>query len=207
MDFFRDLLAQHAHSAHWYLFGAALLAGLNVPFSIDVLVLFGAILAATVVPENTAWIFGSLLLGCYLSAMCAYWMGRLIGGALLSTRWFSKLMPMARVKSIEQFYNKYGMWALIVGRFIPFGVRNALFMTCGMSRVRFQRFIAIDGIACTLWCSGSFYLFYSLARHYEVLWAHLKTFNLVLFSALTVVVIGRVWYKRRGKRTVSSTDV
>lgn len=207
MDFFKELIAQHAQSAHWYLLGAALLAGFNVPLSIDVLVLLGALLAATVVPEHTAWIFGCLLLGCYLSAMCAYWMGRLVGGALLSTRWFSKLMPASRVTAIQQFYNKYGMWALILGRFIPFGVRNALFMTCGMSRVRFQRFIAIDLIACTVWCTSAFYLFYSLARHYEALWTHLKTFNLCLFSALTVVVIGLVWYKRRKKRTVSSTDV
>ncbi len=203
MEFLKNLITEHAAFAHWYIFGAVILAGFNIPISIDILVLLAALIAATLVPENTAWLFGAVLIGCYLSAMCAYWVGRFLGKTLSTSKFFSKFMPSSRLLAIKKFYEKYGMWTLIFGRFIPFGVRNCIFMSSGMSKVPFGKFILTDALACSVWCSAYFSLFFILGKNYETLWHHLKTFNLCIFSAFGVAVIGFIWYKLKKKRKPS----
>lgn len=199
MDTFIDIISRHAHQAHWYIFTAIILAGFNIPISTDALILLSAFLAAAIVPEHTWHLFFAVLLGCYFSAMCAYWVGRILGSQLTKIRFFARLLNPTRMSKIHRFYDKYGFWTLLIGRFIPFGVRNAIFMSTGMSRMSFLKFILRDSLACTAWCSSMFYLFHLLGKNYELVWHYLKTFNLVIFAAFSVTVIGFIWYKSRKK--------
>jgi len=112
---------------------------------------------------------------------------------------------MERLEKIQRFYSKHGLWTLLLGRFIPFGVRNCIFMSSGMSRVSFLKFALWDLIACFTWTSVSFYCFYVLGQNYHLLFDHLKTFNMVIFLAFSVTVISWIWYKRRKKRAVEHT--
>lgn len=199
MEHLIELVTYHAPHAHWYLFIALILAGFNVPLCADLLILLGAVIAATILPENTWILYGCLLVGCYISAMCAYWLGRLLGSTLLKTKFFSKLLNPQRLSKVKLFYDKYGLLTLALGRFIPFGVRNCIFMSSGMSKVHFGKFILRDSLACTLWCSTLFFLFFALGQNYDTLWHYLKKFNLLIFAAFSVTVIGFIWYKRRKK--------
>ena len=190
----------HAEQAHWFIFGAILLAGFNIPISADILIVLSGFLAATVVPDHLLHLYLAIFLGCYFSAWIAYWFGRLLGKRFCRYRWFSKLMPPARLEKIQLFYRKYGFWTLLVGRFIPFGVRNCIFMSSGMSRVSFLKFALWDLFACLTWSTTSFYIFYILGQNYERLFNHLKTLNMFIFLAFSVTVITVIWYKRRKKR-------
>lgn len=202
----QELITRHAPTAHWYIFGALILAGFNLPFSADALILLSAFLAAVIIPEHTWHLFFSALIGCYLSAMCAYWVGRILGPTLQRISFFSKIFYPARIDKIHHFYEKYGLWTLMFGRFIPFGVRNCIFMTAGLSKMDFIKFILRDSIACSLWCGTIFYAFYTLGQNFQVIWETLKTFNLVIFAAFSVTVIGFIWYKRR-KKDRSTTEI
>lgn len=204
MEHLTSLITQHAQNAHWYIFVAIILAGFNIPFSADILILLAAVLAATLVPENTWILFSSILIGCYLSAMCAYWLGRLLGSTFIKSKFLSKFINPVRLTKIKKFYDKHGLWTLVIGRFIPFGVRNCIFMSSGMSKLHFGKFILMDAFACALWCSVAFYLFFSIGKNYETLWYYLKTFNIVIFAAFSVTVIGLIWYKHRKKAQTPS---
>lgn len=205
MDHLVEIISHHAQHAHWYIFIGIILAGFNIPLSADLLVLLSALLAATIIPEHTWLLYFSVLIGCYISAMCAYWFGRLLGSSLNKTKIFSKFLPPARLAKIKVFYEKYGFWTLVVGRFIPFGVRNCVFMSSGMSRLHFGKFILMDAIACLVWVTSCFYLFFTIGQNYEILWHYLKAFNLLVFAAFSVTVIGFIWYKRRKKTRTSTT--
>ena len=100
---------------------------------------------------------------------------------------------------MQKFYAKRGPFALILGRFIPFGVRNCLFMSSGMSKMPFSKFALWDGIAVTLWSSLSFLLYYFLGKNIEVLYTQVKWVNLLIFLAFGVTVIGLIWYKKKEK--------
>ncbi len=199
METFIEIIIKNAHYAHWYVFGAIVLAGFNIPISVDVLVVLCAFLAAAVVPEYTWHLFFSILFGCYLSAWCSYGVGRFLGAKLSRYAFFSKFFPKERIVKIRGFYEKYGLWTLVFGRFIPFGVRNCIFMTTGMSRVSFPKFMLMDAVACSIWCSTAFYVCYLLGNNYQVLWQYLKTFNLLIFAAFSVTLIAFIWYKKREK--------
>lgn len=196
-----EWIISHAEHAHWFIFGALILAGVNIPISADVLIIVAAFLAATVIPEHSIHLFFSVFIGCYFSAWTAYWLGRLVGGKLLQYRWFAKLLPQTRLQKIHHFYEKYGFFTLLIGRFIPLGVRNCIFMSSGMSRMHFGKFALWDIVACLAWTSCSFFTFYAIGQNYETLWHYVKTFNLLIFAAFSVTLIALVWYKRRKKTT------
>jgi membrane-associated protein len=197
MDALLELLLQKAPVAHWYIFFAILLAGMNIPISVDVVILIGAVLSATVIPENTLLLYLVSLIGCYLSAMIAYWIGRVGGAKLTKFAFFSKIISQERLEKVRHFYQMHGLLTLLLGRFIPFGVRNCIFMSTGICKMSFKQFIKRDALACTVWCSSIFFLFYSLGANYQVLLQYLKKANLLLFFAFSVTVIVIIWYKRR----------
>lgn len=205
METFTAWILSHAGLAHWMIFFGLILAGCNIPISADLLVITAAILAATVVPENIWLLYASILLGALFSAYIAYWTGRLVGSSLRKNRFFSRYLPDARLAKIEKFYEKYGLLTLIVGRFVPFGVRNAIFMTTGMSRVSFGKFALRDSLACFIWTASNFSIFYMLGQNYEQVKLFARSFGLFLFIGLGVTVIGCLWYKKRKKTKTTSS--
>jgi membrane protein DedA with SNARE-associated domain len=194
-----QFIFEHAQYAHWIVFGALMLAGLNIPISEDLMIIFSAVLAATVVPENTYKLFIGVFLGCYLSDWVCYWIGRRFGPKLWNIKWFARTFDQKRITQVHQYYAKYGFLTLLVGRFIPFGVRNGLFLTAGLGKMPFGKFILSDGIACL--CSNSvlFTLAYMVGKNYQLLLDALKTINIFLFVAFVVSIIGFIWYKRKKK--------
>jgi len=140
----------HAHYAHFVIFGLFMLAGLNIPISEDVLIIASGMLASTIVPENTWKLFLAVFLGAYLSDFIPYYLGRRFGHNLWNVRWFSRMVKPHRLEQIKHYYHKYGILTLLIGRFIPFGVRNCLFLSAGLGKMRFWKFAMSDGIACLI---------------------------------------------------------
>lgn len=188
----------HAEIAHWIVFGSLILAGFNVPISEDLMIVISAMLAATVVPENLYKLFFAVFLGCCLGDSICYATGRWLGPRL----WLAKSLKKERVAQIGQYYERYGFWTLIVGRFIPFGVRNGLFLTAGFGKMPFVKFACSDGLACMLSNGTLFSLAYFGGKKYQAILASLKTVNIFLFVAFAIAVIAVIWYKRKGKTTV-----
>ncbi len=189
-------LKDHALHAHWFILAGLLLAGLNLPISIDVLLIVAAILSSQFIPENTYILYFTLLGGCYFSGWIAYFLGRKLGPKLQKVPLFKHLLSQKKIKSMQIFYEKKGIWAFIIGRFIPFGVRNALFMTSGVSKMPFLRFALLDAIACFIWVTAFFSLLFNVGQNFETIWTHVKTFNLFIFLIFSIAVIGGFWYKR-----------
>ena len=209
MDAIVNFIVQNSSYAPFMVFFLILLAGFNIPISIDVVMVLTAFLAATLIPESAPILYFSILFGAYFSAMICYWVGRKVGLKLLKFRYFSKLLPKERLEKVGKFYEKYGLLTLLIGRFIPFGVRNCIFMTTGMSKANFRKFIIRDALACSIWATICFFGFYRLGQNYDILLSKVKTLNLFIFLAFGVTVIATIWYKKyrkkHHKRGVKST--
>jgi len=197
MDTIIQFIFENAQYAHWIIFGALILAGFNIPISEDLMIIFSAVLAATVIPENTYILFVAVFLGCYISDLVCYWIGRAFGPKLWKISWFAKTFEKKRIQHIQEYYGKYGFWTLLIGRFIPFGVRNCLFLTAGLGRMHFGKFLLSDGIACLLSNTILFTLAYMVGKNYHSLISSLKIFNIFLFGAFLFAIIGYLWYKRK----------
>ncbi len=202
METLLNFISENAQSAHWVIFLLIMLAGVNVPVSEDILVLAGGAIATTYIPENTSKIFVWIFLAAWMSAWEAYWIGRLLGPRLYEFKWFSHILSFKRIERLHHFYEKYGIFTFLVGRFIPGGARNALFMTSGLGKMPFYKFILRDFPACLLQVSVLFYLGHLLGENYTSVIATFDAYNtvfLILFIVLLLLFI--LWtYKTRNEQ-------
>lgn len=196
METIYSFILDHAVYAHWVIFGLFMLAGFNLPISEDILIILSGVLASTVIPENGWKLFTAVFLGAYLSDFIPYYLGYRFGGNLWKIPWFSRMIKPHRLDQIKHYYDKYGVLTLIFGRFIPFGVRNCLFLTAGIGKMKVLKFALSDGIACLLSNSLLFAITYSFGKNHKVLIEGMKWMNIALFSAFIIALITAFWYKR-----------
>jgi membrane-associated protein len=190
------LIQANVHYAPYFIFGALLLAGLNIPVSEDAMLFISAVLASKY-PDSMAQLFIAVYMGAYLSDLVCYWLGRIFGAKLFQIRFFANMAPPERIVKIHLFYEKYGMVTILVGRFIPFGVRNGLFLTAGLGRMNFLKFALDDLMACTITTISYFSLYY----HYgKTVIDYVKTANEIVFAV--AVVLAGIYYliKKRSHR-------
>lgn len=159
-------LAIHADYAPFFVFGLLLLTGCSLPISEDALVIASGVIASTVIPEQTVPLFIAVFLGSYLSDWIAYWIGRLLGTKLTRLPMFHATLSIERRKLIERFFHRYGVLTLFIGRMIPFGIRNSVFMAAGAGGMRFGRFLLGDGLGCLLFSSAVFFLAFRAGENY-----------------------------------------
>ena len=163
-QFIDNYLESHLGTAPLILFGLLVLAGFFIPVSEDLMIMLGALLSARH-PEIMPQVFVAIVLGAYTSdVICYSLMGRYLGTRLFRTKFFSRLLSPQKIEQIQIFYKRYGIPCLFFGRFIPFGVRNALFFTAGLSRMNAFKFAITDFFACFLNSLLYFSLYYQIGK-------------------------------------------
>jgi len=195
-DIFNFILAQSDY-AHFYIFGLFMLAGFNVPVSEDVLIIAGAIISVKFAPENATLLFLSCYLGAYFSDLICYFLGRTLGLRIISIKPFSKFVDQNKINSMSGFFEKFGIATLFFGRFIPFGVRNALFLSAGISKMNFVKFAVVDLLACTTTSVILFSLGRLFAENYEKLFEHLANSKWIIVAIALMTLATIVFFKKR----------
>lgn len=180
----------HAEASHWFFCTLILLAGLNIPISEDVVLITAGALASTCCPEMVYIQFPWLFLACWIAAWEAYWIGRLVGPKLYSIRWFSHVLNPHRIDRLHYYYNKFGFLTFMVGRFIPGGVRNCLFMSSGLGKMPFSLFILRDFPACLLSVSFLYFLGFSFGQHLDWIIYIFKKYQFYFVGILLLGIIG-----------------
>lgn len=198
-------ILENAPLAHWYVFFLIVLAGLNVPISIDLVAMTAGVIAAKIMPENTLKIFLFLWVGCMLSAYASFLFGRILARYASNSSIFKKVLPENRLAKINKFYGKWGLLALILGRFIPFGMRNTLFISSGVSGSSFRKFIVRDAIASFIWSSTIFTIAIKYSAQKESLAEILLTVTLFVVGLFAVTGIVLFWYKSKSKKADEQT--
>ncbi|GFO75859.1 hypothetical protein BPLS_P3310 [Bathymodiolus platifrons methanotrophic gill symbiont] len=187
-----QIIQANIQYAHYIIFAALLLAGLNIPVSEDAMIFISALLASKH-PDYLPHLFIGVYLGAYFSDLICYSLGRFLGPKLFKIRFFANMVPPERITKISTYYEKYGVITLILGRFIPFGVRNALFLTAGLGKMSFIKFALSDLLACTI----STFSFFTLYFHYgESVINYIKQAN-ILFFAMAFILLGVFWYRKK----------
>ncbi len=193
-----QLIQANIHNAHFIIFGLLLLAGFNIPVSEDAMLFISALLASKN-SEYLPHLFIAVYMGAYLSDLICYSLGRILGPKLFEIRFFANMVPPERIEKIHSFYDRYGIVTLLVGRFIPFGVRNGLFLTAGLGKMNFLKFSLSDLLACTI----STVFFFTLYYHYgTTVIEYVKEGNLIVFSVVAIALGIYFIRKRRRKDPV-----
>lgn len=122
---------------------------IGLPISEDVLVITAGVLAA-----KFSGMFVPLYLGCFIGAYLgdtsAYWIWRLLGHVLLQRPFWKKRIKQTDITRFNGYFEERGPAVLIIGRFIPFGVRVLICLTAGISKYSYGKFAFFNLIAAFL---------------------------------------------------------
>ena len=129
-----------------------------------------------------------------MSDLITYAIGRALGPKLWQYRYFNRIISAQRVVRIKHFYNKNGLLTILIGRFIPFGLRSALFVTAGFSKMNWVRFSLYDLFAVTVTSSTYFFLYYTFAV--DVV-EYIKKGHLAIISVVGVIILIAIFNKHR----------
>lgn len=126
-----------------------------------------------------------LVLGLFVAAVLGnftgYWFGRKTGPVLYhrkDTFFFKKKY----LKAAEEYYNKQGAFALIMGRFVPI-VRTFAPIFAGVVKLEFKRFAFYNIAGGLLWISSLTLLGYFLGKRFE------KEINAYLLYIITGFIV------------------
>ncbi len=181
---------ENVNNIHIIGFFLIMLGGINVPISEDIIMISTGAIVGTIMPEKAYYIFAWLFFACWFSAWEAYWIGRAFGPKLYDIKWFNWIINRQRIEKINKIYERFGSLVFFIGRFIPGGIRNCLFMTSGLGKMPFYKFILRDVFACLLTASFLYSLGYFFGQHYKVVVHYFKIYhNIALYTIITAVIL------------------
>ena len=209
----KEIILGLAPYTHFISFGLIMLAGLNIPVSEDLVIIISASIAATAQPHNAPYIFTGCFLGAYLSDMVAYSIGRyginkiVFSSIMIRTKIVNRKKVEDTIKAIQEYFGRYGGKTLFFARFVPFGVRNITFMTCGLIKMKLPKFMAIDLCAATCTSIILFFLGYTFGNNYEMILSYILKYKFIIFSICILVIILLILRKKCMKRSAEPKPI
>jgi len=151
---------------------------------------------------STHWAIGLLVgyAGVTLGDVIAWYMGRKVG--LEPKGFVSRLIGEEQIKDIEQFYRKWGDWAIVIARQVP-GSRFPTFFFAGASAIPLGRFYLIDGLAALITTNLYFWIGYSFADDIKDIVKDVEYFGNISGTVMMVIfgIVALFFLKKRFFKT------
>ncbi len=142
------------------------------------------------------------VLGVLAGDVVLYWAGRRWGERLLRWRVVRHVLTRARADWLKAAYREHAMKTVAMARHVT-GLRAAAFLTAGIARVPFCKFILADAAAAAVTVPLAFGLAYFFTHQINAILADVHRVERWLALAGLVAVAGAlVVYSARGNRRV-----
>lgn len=172
-------------------FALLLACGLGVPMPEDVILVTGGYIAY-LYPQNVN-LFVLILVGMagvLIGDSMMFMVGRRFGPRAATLPLFKRVLTPARLAKMEGYFGSYGNKIIFMGRFMA-GVRSPLFMTAGISGVKYSRFILVDGLAASVSVPMFIVLAYTFGEEIDRLKVMLIKTQKALFIIIPICIV--VW--------------
>jgi membrane protein DedA with SNARE-associated domain len=177
-----------------------LATGLGLPIPEELPIAIAAMMARW---EVMHW-WGALLscLGGVLAGdMLLYTLGRHFGRRILKWPTARRILTPDREKRVMEAYHRHGLKFVVMARLIM-GLRAAAFLTAGLVRVPFPRFLLVDLAAVLVSVPISFGVAYAVADSVAAALARIRELQLWISGLALVVVAGwGIVFLRRRRRS------
>jgi membrane protein DedA with SNARE-associated domain len=182
------------------IFLALFLGGIGVPLPEEVPVLTAGVLAHEQVVRW--WLALPLcVLGVLSGDVVLYWAGRHWGERVLAWRLVRRVLSPEREQTLKEAYHRHGVKIVFTARHVV-GLRAAAFLTAGIVRIPFPRFLAADAAAAMVGVPISFGLAYFFTDQLHEIMTDVHRAQrwalLVAFVVAAVLITVHAW--RRGTR-------
>jgi membrane-associated protein len=181
--------------------GTALFVGIVIPFITGDSLLFAAgIIAGTASDHISIWVLAiGVGVAAFLGDQMGFWYGRRLGKPVLERRggaWVQKA-----VARTERFYELFGWWSVVIGRYIPWG-RVFIPPIAGISRMSYARFASANLVGALAWGVSITVIGYFAASNPQVRVASYVIAGIVIL--ISVIAGIRAW--RLDKRGTRGSD-
>ena len=188
------------------IFVALFLGGIGMPIPEEVPVLTSGVLAHEGVVRW--WLALPVCIAGVLSGdVVLYWAGHHWGERVLGWRVVRRVLSPEREASLKAAYRRHGVKIVFTARHV-IGLRAAAFLTAGIARVSFGRFLAADVVASMLGVPTSFGLAFLFTDQLERILTDVRRVErwalLLALAVLAGWLTVRAW--RRGRALERETE-
>ena len=170
-----------------------LLIGLFLPGD-SLLFATGLLVAGDIISQPLWLVITLLAIVAFAGNIAGYFIGRMAGPAVFK-RPESRFFKPEYVEKTEQFFERYGGWALILARFMPI-LRTFIPVMAGTSRMRFARFAFFSGVGGVLWAGSMTTLGYFLG---QVEWVQ-KNLEIITIAVIVLSTVP-IWFELRRRNS------
>jgi membrane-associated protein len=173
--------------------GTAFFVGAFVPFITGDSLLFAAgLIAASSSNINVVILVTGVAIAAFFGDQVGFIIGRHYGRPYLDKRGGKK--TQLAIKKTENFYNKYGWWAVVVARYAPWA-RVLIPAIAGIGRMNYYKFLSSNFVGAISWGVGI-----TLTGFYAATIPAVKSaaYAIAAFFIIGSLVAGfRTWYLDR----------
>jgi membrane protein DedA with SNARE-associated domain len=197
-----DILLQHG--SYVLITVIMILTGAGLPIPEEVPIIAAGVLSADGTLRYPLLALGCLLFGAIAGDCIMYWIGYHFGrGVLRGHRWWARCVTPEREERIEEMFRHHGLKVFLVARFLV-GLRSPVYLTAGILRVSFKRFVLIDLVCATTVVGTFFGLAYCFGKEIA---RWIRNFEWWLTVAVVVVLAcAAVYLWRRYRRKTPQTS-
>ncbi|MDR0614654.1 MAG: VTT domain-containing protein [Lactobacillales bacterium] len=165
----------------------------------DSILFFAGSLAALKGSEISIWfLIISLSITAFIANMLNFELGKRFGESLPKHPKLNKFLKPKHIEEAHAFFEKYGTFAIFLGRFMPI-IRTIVPFTAGSSLMPYKKFVTFNFLGGVTWCVlsvGAGFLFGQVPfvkKHFEVV-----MLAIVFISLLPVVIMAvKRWFKNK----------
>jgi membrane protein DedA with SNARE-associated domain len=179
-------------------------SGLPIPEEVPII---AAGIASSVGTLNPWGAFFACLIGALAGDSVIYFIGYHFGHSLVTRHpRFAHLLHAEREAKIEEMIRRHGLKVFFLSRFMV-GIRAPVYLTAGILRMSFRRFLLIDAFCAT--CVVG--LFFGLSYAYGdtlTTWIRCSEIGFTVLIVLAVVVVAAffLWKRYRQRKLVAMLD-
>lgn len=143
---------------------------------------------------NVTFLIILLIIAAISGSTVGYFTGRWAGGYLANKK-DSIFFKKKYLDVTQAFYQKHGMMAFILGRFLPV-VRTFVTILAGMAKIDFPKFLLFNFLGASIWIIVMVLAGHFLGRLFPQITTYLEVIviAMILLSAIPVAV---TWFKNR----------
>ncbi|NQX40165.1 membrane-associated protein [Pedobacter steynii] len=159
------------------------------------LFLAGMFVATGKLDVNIYVLIAGLIVAAVSGNFTGYWFGRKTGPVLYHRK-DSFFFKKRYLKAAEDYYNKQGAFALIMGRFVPI-VRTFAPIFAGVVKLDFKRFALYNFAGAIIWIASLTLLGYFLGKRFEKEINDYLLYIIIGFIVITTIPLVYTFVKKK----------
>lgn len=182
-----------AHISYLGIIFVLILTGCGLPVPEEVPIIVAGVAAYN--GQLNPWLaLAACFVGALLGDCVMYGIGYHFGHRLLREhRWLGPYLRPEREAHIEELINQHGWKVFLTARFLV-GLRSPVYLTAGILRVPFRRFIFVDLFCAALVIATFFGLSYFFADHITDWFQRIRNAEVAITATVIAAVVGTVLY-------------